>query len=111
MTTFAEQMASDLDVLFDLDEFAETVTYSDGTTSSDVPAIVDYEPPAQNADAGIRIMVKKSDVAAPGYRHSFTIGGDVWYVAMDGSRPLIKGDSLVWSIDLVHGERTKSWRT
>jgi hypothetical protein len=114
MTTMAEQMAADLDFLFDTDVFAQVVTYNDGTTSASVNGIVDYGEvggSGNNAVHGATITVKKSDVPDPGYRHTFTIDGNVWQVAMDNSRPRVRGDGLVWEIDLVRDERNNSWRT
>lgn len=112
MTTFKEQMLADLDCFFNLDEMAETVTYNPGTGPAEIPALVDYEEPGgQNASAGAQITVKKSDVAAPGYRHTFAIDGVVWHVAMENSRPKIQGDAHIWIIDLVQDERSKAWRT
>jgi len=110
MTTLAEQMAADLDILFNLDDFAQAVTYDNGTELS-ILAIVDREAiGGQNAE-GASVTVKRSDVAAPSYRDKFTIGGEVWRVAMDGSRPLIKGDDHIWIIQVVKGERNTAWRT
>lgn len=112
MTTLAEQITADLATMFDTDEFAQTVTYSDGSTSSSITGIVDYgEVSGKNAVRGATITVKVSDVPSPGYRHTFTIDGDTWYVAMENSRPKIKGDGYVWVIDLVRDERSDAWRT
>ena len=42
MTTFKEQMEMDLDVFFNLDEFADPVSYYDGTATTPVKGIVDF---------------------------------------------------------------------
>lgn len=111
MTTLAEQITADLATMFDTDEFAQVVTYTAGSTASSITGIVDYgEVSGENA-WGATITVKVSDVPSPGYRHTFTIDGATWYVAMENSRPKIKGDGYVWTIDLTRDERSDAWRT
>jgi hypothetical protein len=112
VTTFKEQMAADLDVFFNLDEFAEMVSYSDGTNTTSVKGILDFGGTEFDKQASTgKITVKKSDVPSPGYRHTFTIDGETWTVKADKSGLDISGEGLTWEIGIVKKERFGAWRT
>jgi hypothetical protein len=115
MTTFKEQMAADVSAVFlNADEFAdETVVYNDGTGDVTVTGIVDYGPAegeTKKSAKGATIIVAASEVPDPGYRHTFTIAGVEWQVAMNGSVPDVTGDGQVWEIGLITNEKVTSWR-
>ena len=112
MNTFKEQMSMDLDVFFNLDEFADTVSYYDGTATTPVKGIVDFGGTGFEKQARTgKITVKKSEVPSPGYRHTFTINGETWTVKADKSGLDITGVGLTWEIGIVKDERSNAWRT
>lgn len=99
--TLKEDMVEDLDMFFNLDEFAETITYN----GVEIPAVVDFgEHPYEHGDA-LRdravIYVKVSDVAAPDYQDAVTIRGDAWTVRKvpDGH------DGATWLIEVARNIR------
>lgn len=113
--TLADQLTTDLDVFFDLDEFAQTVTYDNGTTPTSIKAVVDpWGAVRQSGSQSTvkKIMVKKADVPVPDYRHSFVIDGTTWYIKSDPDKGLdAVGDDQVWEIGIVTDERSSAWRT
>ena len=112
MTTLKEQLAADLDVFFDLDAFADTVSYYDGTATTPVKGIVDFGGTGFEKQARTgKITVKKSEVPSPGYRHTFGINGETWTVKADRNGLDINGDDLIWEIGIVKDERSNAWRT
>jgi nitrogen regulatory protein PII len=96
-------IAADLDdVFFDVDEFAESITYN-GTT---IMAIVEYG--KQRAKDAIvfdaEILVKASDVPIPTYRDTVVIDGVTFKVLQDAeSQP--SGDGFTWRIPVMRNER------
>ena len=118
MTTFKEQMVVDLQVFFNLDEFARTVTYHDGAMGAagiEVPAVVTFGARRQDGRTGDAeyglIQVKRADVPDPQYRHWFIIDGKTFYIARDGKNPIVAVDELTWEIKITADERATSWRT
>lgn len=99
-------METDLSVLFNLDEFARTVTYN----GTDIPAIVDFGLESQrygpsSAKAAV-LYVKNSDVAAPAYRDTVVMDGATWRVFRDRDQDVvIEGDGHVWKIPVTRDER------
>jgi hypothetical protein len=96
--TFKAQLVTDLDVFYNTDEFAETVTYRpSGYTAVSIPAIIDYGKGFEsegsdslNTNATIRIRVSDIATVAPG--DEVTIGAGSWRV-MDAK---IISDGLEW---------------
>jgi len=112
MSNFTDQLAKDLAVFFNTDEFAIDVLYNDGAGPSAVPAVVDYAAPGSGTKADhALITVKKSEVPSPGYRHTFTIDSVVWTISSDPDKGLdIPGDDLTWTIPISKSERFSQWR-
>lgn len=103
MTTFKEDITSDLDdVFFDTDEMAETITYG----ASSIPAIVAYganlNEGGQSAQAECTIRVKKSDVTTFAVKTSVTIGSDTWRTKRE-----IKADAYTRTIELEKAVRPR----
>ncbi len=78
-------MTADLDVFFNTDEFADTITYTpaDGDPVSISAVLGDQNATIQDpepAGDSMVIFVKASDVADPGYRDQFTINSETWYL-------------------------------
>ncbi len=92
------------------DGLEDTVIYNDGTGPASMSAVVDYW---ADREKMATIMVKKTDVPDPEYRHTFTIGDDVWYV-----RPPAKDKNYILAQDenffllaISKNERFSQWRT
>ena len=101
--TLAEQLATDLSVFFDENDFGRPVTYN----GSDIFALVDYgmNSRAENARTA-RVIVKQSDVPAPAYRDTVVIAGVTWRVFRDPDTEVaINGDGHVWELSLIRDER------
>ena len=99
--TFAEDIASDLEnVVFNTDEFAQTVTYA----GSQIPAIFasgeDLASRSESLAATALLIVRVSDVASPAYRDVVVIGSDTWYV-----RGRNGGDAYTWTLAIERDER------
>ena len=95
-------MENDLAVLFNLDEFARTVTYN----GSDIPAIVDFGMQAGESAKAAVVFVKALDVPAPAYRDMVVIDGSTWRVFRDRNQSAeIEGDGHVWKIPITRDER------
>lgn len=85
--TFKSQIAADLAdsrLWFDTDAFAESVTYTPaGGTAKTVAIIPDAEDPASQIPAppgdSMIIMVRSSEVTAPGRGDTYTIDTVTWY--------------------------------
>ncbi len=80
--TFAAQMEKDLDVFFNVDEFAGIATYTPaGGTSISINICLDeYDPGISDIAPGdeMLILVKSSEVV-PKRGDTFIIAGDTWY--------------------------------
>lgn len=109
MSRFQEQMLADMDVWFNSDEFAEAVVYNDGISPVSILGVVDYGGATKQQATAATITVKKTDVPAPEYRHTFTISGQVWTIKADKTGVDIEGDNYIWVIGIVRDERV-SWR-
>jgi len=98
--TFKTDMTTDLSVLFNTDEFAETVTYS----GEDISAVVDYGLDQDMGDEATvdraLLCVKQSDVSSPAYRDAVVIGTATWYV-----KNVKSGDGYVWVLEITKDER------
>jgi hypothetical protein len=100
--SFKDQIIEDLAIVFDEDEFAESILYCPyEDIPKTIPAIlsIDQEgteiqaiaPPAET----MRILVKVSDVPSPDYHDEFhlnpgTVTEETWYLAQNlggGARP------------------------
>jgi len=81
-----DDIVDDLDgVFFDTDEWSEPVTYTpNGGNGITINAVLNKGLPNQEAYvrgvnfAGAEITVKASDVTAPQWGDTFTIGGETW---------------------------------
>jgi hypothetical protein len=101
--TLRDQILADLDaVVFNLGEFAETITYNGVAIS----AVVDRRGGPSKASAGVFfdafIRVKKSDVAAPAYRVPVIIDGKTWFT---GKPEDAEGGEYTWRIPVVSSAR------
>ena len=78
--TFKDQMASDLSAFFNVNEFAELVTYA-GTV---ITAIVEHQQDQQmTPERTVKLaalFVKVGNVPIPAYRDPVIIDGDTWHV-------------------------------
>lgn len=97
MTTFAEQLASDLGIFFNDDEFAESATYN-GKVITVVEAAVSERNTGSPGFASptFGIFVKASDVARPKGGDIVTFRGVSCRVSQFAS-----GDIGVWLVDLM----------
>lgn len=94
----------------DIVAYGSEVTYTpDGGEAITCQGLFQHEKSDLNA-LGATITVKKSDVDMPGYRDTFTVDGEDWYVAMDGSKPRATTEGYLWSIELSREERNTAWR-
>ena len=112
MPTFKEQMAADMPVFFNTDEFAVDVLYDDGTGAVGITAIMNDGDggTGRNADAAT-ILVQKADVPNPQYRHTFTIDGELWQIDGEPGKGLgLEGDDFVHVIRIMKNERVSKWR-
>lgn len=98
-------MVSDLDAIFNVDEFCEIISYN-GVA---VPAVVNFgrdlsKETGITADTALSAMatieVKASDVIKPTYRDTVVIGGDTWRVLN-----VQAGDGFTWQVNIIQGER------
>ena len=86
-------IALELDGVF-ADGLFDLVTYNDGTSSSDIEAVVDYG--FGGSDSAVMdqaiILVKKSQVPSPGRGDTFVIDSETWYLLenMDKEAELLK---------------------
>jgi len=95
------------------DGTADTVLYNDGTGSVSVSGVVNYWTDGAAPGDQAHILVKKSQVPDPDYRHTFTIDGVVWYVRADKKDKgfiLAQGDNF-YLLALSKNERFSQWRT
>ena len=102
-------MTEDMDVFFDADDFAVSVTYCpDGGTNSTIVAIMTELGPAQEAYergftfATAEIEVKAVDVATPQHGDTFTLGGKTW--ELDPESGVIYSDDYTKRIALRRRE-------
>ena len=100
--TFKSQMETDLDVFFDEEHFAESVTYN----GEEILAVVDYGEDLDEVTGNETnrvadtVMIKASDVAAPAYRDTVVIGDYTYTVLRRKS-----GDGDMWTLELSRDER------
>ena len=94
-------------------ELADTVSYNNGSTSSDVSGIVDYWSDGAKPGDQATILVKKSEVSSPDYRQTFTIDGSVWYITPPSKDKdfILAQDELTFLLAISKNQRFKQWRT
>lgn len=109
MSAFTDQLAEDMDIFLSSDEFGQDVLYNDGDGPVAVKGLVDLTGGIPEADSAT-IMVKKLEVPAPQYRHSFTIGSDVWHVsAGKGKNFIVSQDHASFVLAIRKGEKFRQW--
>lgn len=101
--TLAAQLTTDLGVFFNVNEFAQVVTYN----SVIINAVESYaELMPENERISIKrqkiIYVKASDVAAPAYRDTVIINGVTWHVGPENEHEDLRG---TWKLPLYRDER------
>jgi len=89
--TFKEQLTSDLTVFFNVDDFAETVTYTPVSgNASQITAIITrddvHQEPYKRGEsfASCLIYIKKSDVSNLQWGDIFTFDSSDWELSDDG---------------------------
>jgi len=95
------------------DDLPDTVVYNDGANSSSISAVVVLGQAGAKPGDQASILVKKSDVSDPAYRHTFTIDGAVWYVRANekGKDFILSQDAALIELAISKNERFKQWRT
>lgn len=100
MTTLKEQILSDLDIIFNTDEFADNATYTskDGTIiSKAIKIIVDFGADLSRTEYGsadfVQIRVKKSDIPNPSVYDTLILNGITYTV-----RQRLNGDNYIWNL-------------
>jgi len=112
MTTFADQLADDLAVFLNTDEFAVSVSYNDGTGAAAITAVVDHAPEKNHPGEQATILVKKSQVSNPEYRQTFTIDSATWYIrsSVKDKDFILAQDSQCFLLAISKNERFSQWR-
>jgi len=94
---------SDLKIFFSTEEFAQKLTYAPkGGASIDIDAVfrpgkdIDDSKWQAAVQASGQLWIKASDVAAPGYGDTVTIGSDTWTVV---NIDRVAQDSI-WRLDI-----------
>ncbi len=105
----------ELDSIFS-DELADPVLYNSGTGAVSVSGIVDLGSDGSvtggKPGSQASILVQKSEVPAPEYRHTFTIAGAVWYVTPEeGKNFILEETSATYLLRIQKDERVSAWRT
>ena len=107
--TFAEQMETDLDLFFDADAFAQTVTYNGAAVAAIIEAPETSLVTGLDATACI-LHVRRSDVPSPAYRDTVVVAdGDnagTWHVYRWPRRPVVLADEGgVYTLMMTRDER------
>lgn len=101
--TLAAQFITDLGVFFNVDEFAQVVTYNSATINA-VEAYDELMP--ENERISIKrqkvLYVKASDVSSPAYRDTVVINGVTWHVGPENEHEDLRG---TWKLPLYRDER------
>lgn len=106
--TFKTIISDDLtNVFFNVDEFAEAVTYTpNGGAARTIKVILTQEDPAIQTPAppgdSMIIVVRYADITAPGRGDTFTINSETWYV--DGA-PAGGRSEGIWRIQVSRSAR------
>lgn len=100
--TLAAQLLTDLDAIFNTDEFAQAVTYN----GLSIDAVDSYAELMGDEGGSVKrqhvIYVKTSDVGAPAYRDTVVISGVTWYVGPENEH---EDQGGVWKLPLYRDER------
>ncbi len=102
MTTFKEQMAADLDVFFNPEEFGKAATYTPvGGTGVSTTILLEEGAGSQDNVFGVnpaaisKATVKLSDIANPKQHDTIAVGTRTWTVVNEISRDDITAVLLV----------------
>lgn len=105
VTGFKAQIITDLSVFFNLEEFAETVSYTaSGQAAIDVTAIIIRDTVFQEPyirgphTAHADLYIKKSEIAEPRFGDTFTADEEIW--ELDPSRGVFYEDNNVMVVGL-----------
>lgn len=102
-----DQMLLDLDVFFNLDEFARETAYRPASGGEfPVTAVFDADPKAaaRGADQAW-LYVRKSEVPAPAYRDTFVLDGREWKIVQEpGQGNVVIPQGGAWRIRVTARE-------
>lgn len=102
MSDFKDRVKQELDVFFNLDEFAEEIVYG----SSVIRAVVDFaenlKMDGSSATQEATIQVKKDDVSDPSFGDLVVFSGKNWSVER-----VTSGDDETWTIAIRRDERVR----
>lgn len=84
MSAFREQLVNDLDVFFNVDEFAQEVVYINAakTIKAIVTPLADPEIKTTGSAARAEVVIKRLDIPTPKPMDEISIDGQVWIVEL-----------------------------
>ena len=105
--SFKTQIATDLDVFLDTDEFAQEITYAGGTVNA-IVILDDLTPELGAASNQGLIYIKISDLSsAPSYRDSVVTDGATWKVFQDESDAAYYVSEGMYVVNIYKDERVR----
>jgi hypothetical protein len=106
MMSLKDQMLLDLDVFFNLEEFACEAAYRPAAGgTSQVTAVFDPDQKAGRGADQAWIHVKKSEVPAPSYRDTFVVDGREWKILQEpGQGSVVVPEGGAWRIRVTARE-------
>jgi hypothetical protein len=105
--TLKTDLTTDLTTFFNMDEFAESVTYTaTGVAAKTITVILDKEDPTIQSvtPPGDRMIIwaKYADITAPRKGDTFTINSETWYVTGEPAGGRAEG---IWHIEVSRSAR------
>lgn len=111
MAGFKEQMAADAAVFFNQDEFADAAVYNDGTADHAISIIIDEtggSGTGRNATQA-QVEVPISEVPAPQYQQTITVGGVVWTIDQAKGRSGYPNDGVAWILPVIRDQKVGTY--
>ncbi|HCY86669.1 MAG TPA: hypothetical protein DHV36_16170 [Desulfobacteraceae bacterium] len=109
---YAEAKEHAKSVLFDTDLAAQTATYDDGVSPTQVSAMIKYggSGTGRTADQAT-ITVLKSEVPSPQYGHKITFDGIEWVIDQNNrGDQSFSGNDFTWQLPAMKDQRVSPWQ-
>lgn len=102
MSDFKDRVKQELNVFFNLDEFAEEIVYGSSVIRAVVDFVENLKMDGSNVMQEGMIQIKKDDVPDPAFGDLVVFGGKNWIVER-----VTLGDDETWTIAIRRDERVR----
>jgi hypothetical protein len=100
--SFKDQLALDLSIFFNTDEFAEEIVYNTKVIKAIVKTVANLSIEGNNILERLNVLIKREDVANPVFGDSIVINSVIYTV-----ENIIFGNMVVWKVTCRRSESVR----